>query len=437
MGHNYADATAATTAGTGAVRGFDWIGVANQVSSLRRYVGNATGGTFLSENVPDLSTTYALAEQGYMVFTRGDRTLEFPSTNNAGATTFRSTGTLKTGNQTVSVAPAATSMYTLVGNPYMSVLDLDALYTTNSAVIDPSFWFWDANLAGTNNQGGYVNVFKSGATWVTNTGSYTDPQLIESGIAFFVDPAAGGTLTIQESHKSSSDAAGLMADFHTSFRTALGDQSDREKLVNGISRGALWMSRDNKMLSSQGLPWPKTADSSVIPIMMSGVGSQTLVLKVDPQGMRDRYVQAWLKDKVLKRQIEINMSTPTDYDFIGTGSAAWDSTRFELVFIEAGRPSTGVALEPDGLAEQPSVKLYPNPSKSSDVKLSLRSMATGTYSVHVLDMTGRLVATTSLEHRSVNGEYRILEGRLLSPGKYLIRLSQSGTPVQTLQLIHE
>jgi hypothetical protein len=167
------------------------------------------------------------------------------------------------------------------------------------------------------------------------------------------------------------------------------------------------------------------------------VGSQTLVLKVDPQGMRDRYVQAWLKDKVLKRQIEINMNAPTDYDFIGTGSAAWDSTRFELVFIEAGRPSTGVTLEPDDAAEQPSVKLYPNPSKSADVKLSLRAMVPGTYAVQILDMTGRLVTTTTLNHRSVNGEYRILEGRLLSPGTYLIRLSQSGTPVKTLQLIHE
>ena len=471
VGHNYADATAATTAGTGAVRGFDWIGVANQVSSLRRYVGNATGGTFLSENVPDLSTTYALAEQGYMVFTRGDRTLEFPSTNNAGATTFRSTGTLKTGNQTVSVAPAATSMYTLVGNPYMSVLNLDAVYTRNSAVINPSFWIWDANMAGTNNQGGYVNVFKSGSSWVTNTGSYTDPQLIESGTAFFVDPAAGGTLTIQESHKSSSDAAGLapfstdpgddhgrvyvrlerlsgsgepqiidgvMADFHSSFRTALGDQSDREKLVNGISRGALWMSLDNKMLSSQGLPWPKTADSSVVPIMMSGVGSRTLVLKIDPQGMRDRYVQAWLKDKVLKRQVEINMNAPTDYDFVGTGSAAWDSTRFELVFTEAGRPTTGgVAFEPGGGTGSPSVRLYPNPSRSTDVKLSLRSMPAGDYRVQVLDMTGRLVADARFTHRGENGEYRVLEGRRLSPGKYIVRLIDGKGGVQVLQMASE
>ena len=468
VGHNYATASEATTAG------FDWIGVANSVSSLRSYVGDAGGGTFLSENVPSLSTTYAAAAQGYMAFTRGDRKLDFPNATSSGSTTFRSTGSLKTGTQTVSLAPAATSKFTLVGNPYMSVLDLDAFYTTNSAVINPSFWIWEANMAGTNNQGGYINVYKSGTQWVTNTGSYIDPQLIESGMAFFVEPlsslSTATDLTIMESHKSAASSAGLspfatdqsddhgriyvrleradekgqrqlidgvMADFHRSFKTALGDLSDREKLRNGISRGALWLSTDKKILSSEGLPWPTETKRS-IPLYMSGVGDQTLIVRIDPRGMRDRYVQAWLKDNVLKRQVEINMNAPTDYDFIGTGSASWDSTRFEIVYVEAGRPSTGVTLEPDNAAEQPSVKLYPNPSKSADVKLSLRAMAPGAYSVHVLDMTGRLVATTSLQHRSVNGEYRILEERLLSPGTYIIRLSdQNKQPKETFRLVVE
>ena len=467
VGHNYATASEATTAG------FDWIGVANSVSSLRYYVGDAVGGSFASENVPDLDgTTFTSAAQGYMVFTRGDRKLVFPSATSSGATTFRSTGTLKTGDINVSVAPASSSKFTLVGNPYMSVLDLSLLHGTNSAVINPSFWIWDANMAGTNNQGGYVNVYKSGSQWVTNTGSYIDPQLIESGMAFFVEPlsslSTATDLTIMESHKSSASSAGLspfatdrsddhgrmyvrleradakgqrqlidgvMADFHSSFKTALGDQSDREKLRNGISRGAMWLSTDKKILSSEGLPWPTETKRS-IPLYMSGVGDQTLIVRVDPRGMRDRYVQAWLKDNVLKRQIEINMNAPTDYDFIGTGSAAWDSTRFEIVYVEAGRPSTGQTLEPDDAAEQPSVKLYPNPSKSADVKLSLRAMAPGTYSVHVLDMTGRLVATSRLDHRSLNGEYRILEGRLLSPGTYIIKLSdQNKQPKETLRLV--
>jgi hypothetical protein len=469
VGHNYATASDATNATGG---GFDWIGVANSVSSLRYYTGDAGGGSFASENVPTMSTTYAAAAQGYMVFTRGDRKLNFPSATNSGATTFRSTGTLKTGDQTVSVAPASTSKFTLVGNPYMSILDLDAFYTTNSAVIEPSFWIWDANMAGTNNQGGYVNLYLSGGAWVTNTGSYIDPQLIESGMAFFVEPkttlSSATNITISESHKSTELSAGMapfsgtttddhgrlwvrleradalgqrqlidgvMADFHTSFKISLGDQSDREKLRNGISRGAIWLSTDKKILSSEGLPWPTEVKRS-IPLYMSGVGDQTLIVRLDPRGMRDRYVQAWLKDNVLKRQIELNMNAPTDYDFIGTGSASWDSTRFEIVYVEAGRPSTGVTLEPDDAAEQPSVKLYPNPSKSNDVKLSLRAISPGAYTVHILDMTGRLVATTSLQHRSVNGEYRILEGRLLSPGTYIIKLSdQNKQPKETLRLV--
>ncbi|MFY7793716.1 MAG: hypothetical protein ACOVQS_08050, partial [Chitinophagaceae bacterium] len=158
---------------------------------MSSYVGDAAGESFASENVPDLdATTYASAAQGYMVFARGDRKLDFPSATSSGATTFRSTGTLKTGNQTVSVASATTSKFTLVGNPYMSVLDLSALYASNTSVIEPSFWIWDANIAGTNKQGGYVNVYKSGTQWVTNTGSYIDPQLIESGMAFFVEPVS-------------------------------------------------------------------------------------------------------------------------------------------------------------------------------------------------------------------------------------------------------
>jgi hypothetical protein len=473
VGHNYADAASATTAGSDN-KGFDWIGVANQVSSLRSYVPDVAGGTFLSENVPTMSTTYTAADQGYMVFARGDRKLDFPSTNNSGATTFRSTGSLKTGTQTVSVAPAATSKYTLVGNPYMSVLDLSALYASNTTAIEPSFWIWDANIAGTFYQGAYVNVYKSGDQWVTNTGSYINPERIESGMAFFVEPlttlTGTATLTITESHKSSEASAGLspfatdevddhgriyvrleradakgvrqivdgaMADFHASHKEALTDASDREKLRNGISRGALWILREGRLLSGEGLPWPKQ-DKRTIPLAMSGVGDKTLVLRIDPRGMEKRFVKAWLRDKVLKREEEVNMIRGLDYDFIGTGRSDWDSTRFELVYVEAGRPSTGgVALEPDGGEGSPSVRLYPNPTRMAQVRLSLRSLPAGAYTVQLLDMTGRLVATEKLDHRSPNGEYRLLQGRQLSPGKYLVRLVEGNRLVITLPLIHE
>jgi hypothetical protein len=47
------------------------------------------------------------------------------------------------------------------------------------------------------------------------------------------------------------------------------------------------------------------------------------------------------------------------------------------------------------------------------------------------------VATGVISHETMNGEYRVLKGKLLSPGQYLIRLSMGGKPVQTLTFIQE
>jgi hypothetical protein len=121
-----------------------------------------------------------------------------------------------------------------------------------------------------------VNVFKSGSSCVTNTGTYTNPERIESGMAFFVEPetalASATNITISESHKATAAAAGMppfgtapsdehgrmfirletldssgsrqvidgvLADFHSSFSSSLGDMSDREKMRNTISHGAM------------------------------------------------------------------------------------------------------------------------------------------------------------------------------------------------------
>jgi hypothetical protein len=229
---------------------------------------------------------------------------------------------------------------------------------------------------------------------------------------------------------------GVMADFHTSFRESLGDMSDREKMRNTISQGALWLSTEQHMLSSEGLPWPGVSNRS-LRMYMAAVGNQSLMLRVDPRGMEKGYVKAWLKDHHLGRESAIDMAKGLDYAFTGTGNASSDSTRFEIVYVERGRPATGGTVTPDDASETPSVKLFPNPSKTGDVKLSLRAMAPGAYSFQLLDMLGREMATGSLEHKSINGEYRVLKGKRLSPGQYLILLSMEGKPVQTLTLIQE
>jgi hypothetical protein len=444
------------------------------VSSLRPFAGNSTGGTFLSEHVPNIDAVdYNNAAQGYMVFVRGDRKVAFPSTSSISATTFRSAGTLKTGDQSVTVQPGSNHKYTLVGNPFMSVLDLAAIHAHNSSVIKPSFWIWDANVAGTYKQGGYVNVYYNGSSWITNIGTYVNPQRIESGIAFFVEPVTGlataTAIQIKETHKSAETAAGIaslgtaesgdhgllyvrletsaagatrqivdgvLLDFAPSFKESLGDLSDREKMRNTISHGSLWLSRDRTILSSEGLPLPTTRQQS-IPLYMGTVGAQKFNLRLDPIGMTDKYVKAWLKDKHLKQETEVDMNGGLDYDFSGTGQPATDSTRFELVFVESGRPAFGQTPEPQDVAGLAGVKLYPNPRRSTDLWLSLRSLETGRYDVQVVDMSGRLVMREYVLHVSGRPEHQILRGKKLSPGQYMIRISSEGRPLHTLSFIQE
>jgi hypothetical protein len=58
--------------------------------------------------------------------------------------------------------------------------------------------------------------------------------------------------------------------------------------------------------------------------------------------------------------------------------------------------------------------------------------------VQVLDMLGREVATSSLEHKSINGEYRVLKGKRLSPGQYILKLIDADKQLkETLRMMVE
>jgi hypothetical protein len=101
------------------------------------------------------------------------------------------------------------------------------------------------------------------------------------------------------------------------------------------------------------------------------------------------------------------------------------------------KPTNAGTLTPDDTAGEIGPRLYPNPARSADVKLSLGSLASGRYEVQVMDMSGRSVMSRSIEHSSIHAEYRILKGQKLAPGQYLIRISSHDRPIHTLQLIHE
>ncbi len=202
-----------TAYGTGAAAtaaGFDWwASIANTASSIRRYIITGSSGDWPAYsdnnpiNVP--GTLLNAAEQGYMVFVRGDRTV----TTGVGATTLRPSGTLKTGTQSYSIPAPGTAAYKVIGNPYAATISFETLMANginSTRARNNRFWIWDANNGST---GGYRLVNKLGAgNWerIPAALSETPPtyaEFIRSGQAFLLETLTAGTndFTIDEGDK--------------------------------------------------------------------------------------------------------------------------------------------------------------------------------------------------------------------------------------------
>jgi hypothetical protein len=229
---------------------------------------------------------------------------------------------------------------------------------------------------------------------------------------------------------------GAVAFFDTNYKDGLGDAVDIETFAN-ISSGAIGLRQSGRRLAMEGRPWPADSAARSIPVDMRNLGTDAYLLRILATNMNKEGFTAWLKDRHLNKETALKTDDETLYPFRRTGDLGIDSSRFEIVY-RLSKPANTGTLTPDDAAGGIAPRLYPNPSKAADVKLSLGSLAPGRYEVQVVDMSGRLVLTKTLEHLSVKGEYRFLQGRKLSLGTYIIRISDMQQQLkETLRLVVE
>ena len=449
VGHDHANAAAAARAG------FDWVGIERQVSSLRRYVANSGGGSFASSQVPVMTTTYSDAAQGYGVFVRGDRKQDYNNAGSVSTTTLQATGQLKQGTQSITIPPVSGIGFVLVGNPFMALLDMEKVMADpeNAGVIDNTIHVWDANIDGNEfKQGGYRQVTRTGINTWTSTGAGTNPQYIESGVAFFVKPsAAGGVLKIKESHKVTTGAPGIqplsvspdgpsrlfvnlevrdtgesrrlvdgsVAFFDDRYRDTTDDPVDIRKMTN-MGTGSMAWRQQGLRLSMEGRAWPTDTARKAMKLDMRSLGNDDYVIRLIPSVLKREGFSAWLKDGHLEKEVEIDLEKETVYGFRRTGILSVDTGRFEIVYRKAAK--IGVATQEPLTPSGKGMRLYPNPSRADDVKLSISGMESGVYRVQVMDMSGRVVASGNLSHNGTDSVHRLPTGRSLPSGRYVVRV---------------
>lgn len=303
-----------------------------------------------------LSTTFAPfnhPSNAYMVFIRGDRsagTYYSP----VSSTTLRVKDELTTGDQEEINIEAG--KFIAVGNPYAAPIDLREVDQSRRMF----FYVWDPNLG--TSYGGYQTLVKRRSgnyTAIPGGGSYdiSDPNLIQSGQAFFVYNKRGGTIQIKESSKADENSQGIAfrpsgvnVGMESSI-TLFYIQGNEVTLVDGIlqvfdatysseiddmdaiksynSGENLSIKKQNEYLSFESLRLPQSDDTTEL--NLSGVKYGTY--RIEWHFIQKVGMEALLVDNFLNKTIPVSTKGTLIYEFeITRDPGSYATDRFMIVY---------------------------------------------------------------------------------------------------------
>lgn len=396
------------------------------------------------QSIPNLTTENlftSTGNNGFLVFATGPSNSTNIATG-AATTTLKPQGQLITGNVTHSLTA---DKYHLIGNPYASAIDTEALAQANANtkvfMVDPTI--------GT--VGGYVTY--DGSNWAP-TAPNTSDKYIQSGQGFFVRSASNTTFTISESHKaignsntwferansSSSTNSSVEADkirvllykqLNSQWQLADGilavnsvggndgvDGVDTGKMTNFNENIAFRNGTSNLAIEYRGLPTTGTVQQ----MRLTGTTVQPYQLRVNTEHYSNSDLQPYLEDT----QTGTLTLIPTDgseviVSFTGVAATvAAPDTRFRIVY-----PSALGVDAPDALA----VGVYPNPTEEGMFTIVLPS-AGETARYTLTNLVGQEVLQGTLDSVSSRVSVSTLQG-----GVYLLQVQQSGKRFATKLII--
>jgi hypothetical protein len=443
-------------------------------SASIKYYNNATNQFTALPPAPGTlinATDYA----GYMIYIRGDRSIDLMQGVNAAitATTLRIKGEVKTGSQVVNVNAAN---FTLMGNPYPSAIDFGTLTRSN---VKNSFYIWDPKLGGTNGLGAYVTV-----SWNSGTGDYdvtgaSSPisRYIPSGEAVLIESADGtnpGTLTIKETDKTSNGSDqlfgrknllgksirinlfslnngatalldGSLTTYHDNNANTV-DKEDARKL-NGSAETVAFI-REGNTLAIERRKTIASNDTSFV--YLAQMKKQSYRFEISAQNMGNTNMIAVLKDNyaAANNNMPLDLQGTTTVDFsINNDPASFAANRFSIVFIanpvaqqapltakgsNSSVTSTESLVKEQAIA-QPSVTVFPNPVTGNTISVKFNKLPAGTYRLQLLNANGQPVMVKSVQHNGLDAIQQMVISKAIAAGNYELKVEGEGkqfiTPV--------
>lgn len=299
-------------------------------------------------------------KKGYMVYVRGDRSVQTAATP-ANVTTLRTSGKIYSpGTDAPPSSTVPAGKFESVGNPYASAIDFTNVLTTSTG-IDTRYYVWDPLLSGASGNGGYqllssANLWKPvpGGTANYPTGvAYTK---IQSGQAVLVYSTGGGTVNFAESNKLSgsalvyrltgvtgtqflrswlNDASGTVVDGNVAaFDGAYANGSDADDAIKLSNTAEGFGIKNNHQVLA--LDARRTIGSNdTIFYNLSNLKQQVYHIDFAPENMDGNGLIAYLVDRFTGTNTIVDLSSNSSVEFTVTADAASKAAdRLYIIFKE-------------------------------------------------------------------------------------------------------
>jgi hypothetical protein len=295
---------------------------------------------------------------GYMLYVWGDRSISNgTSKSNTTNTRMRTKGNLLTYQVTT---PAAADMFTSIGNPYASAIDMTKVNKTGG--VDEFFSVWQSPTFGTYGFGTWVTyeLDPVDGEYHSTPGNFVNNN-IQSGQAFIVQSSGGsGNLVFNETSKTSGSSNSVFRGMLTpssQLRTnlyQLGSDGGTKLMdgtlsqynegfsnkIDGKDARKMFNSSENLSIRSGGkdliIERRKLIDKTdTIFYKFTNQAIRSYRLELIGRALSQNGIQGFLVDNYLKTRTALNMDGVTFYDFsVENNSGSKDPGRFYIVFSQ-------------------------------------------------------------------------------------------------------
>lgn len=364
------------------------------------------------ETIPNTTGTMTAGET-YRMIIRGDRSISLnTNTPTPTNTILRTTGTLATGDVTVTGLSSVAGNYSLVGNPYQAPVDFSQVVKSN---LEDYLYIWDANITGDSGRGAFVAVANIGGTWTNSVGTSLATRFLQPGQSVFVRTQTNGaaSLIFKETNKAGTTEQkpvfrpsgafpllrmelydsteytkgqtskdGLLVAFNTQYSNQV-TTADVPKLTNldetfSVNREGQFLAIEKRLPVTVG---------DTIPLNITQYRGTKYALKIDASALSAASMKATLIDNWLKTESPVQLGTASTIFFTVDGNTQGAAAANRFMLVLRSTDVTAVTETDDSK----NLQVYPNPVTDLTINFSMQNQQAGKYNLRIINMWGQVI----------------------------------------------